>query len=141
VAYVDGSSANQKSGAGVTLSSPEGENFQYAIKLDFVTTNKEAEYEAVLAGFAIAREMGAKNLEVRSDSQVVVDHIQRQSEAHGEKMIQYLKKVHEIQSCFDRVVLTKIPRENNLRADALSKIGSGAKARPDMKISSHKVML
>jgi hypothetical protein len=48
---------------------------------------------------------------------------------------------HEIQSCFDRVVLTKIPRENNLRADALSKVGSGAKARPEVKNSSHKVML
>jgi ribonuclease HI len=58
-----------------SLSSPEGKKIQYAIKLDFVTTNNKAEYEAVHAGLAIAREMGAKNLEVRSDSQVVVHHI------------------------------------------------------------------
>jgi ribonuclease HI len=64
VAYVDSSSANQKSGVGVTLASPDGESFRYAIKLDFVTTNNEAEYEAVLAGLSIAREMGAKNVEV-----------------------------------------------------------------------------
>jgi ribonuclease HI len=57
VVYVDGSSANQRSGVGVTLTSPEGEKFQYAIKLDFVTTNNEAEYEAVLAGLSIARQM------------------------------------------------------------------------------------
>jgi ribonuclease HI len=68
VAHVDGSSANWKSGAGVTLASPDEENFQYAIKLDFVTTNNEAEHEAVLAELSIARELGAKNVEIRSDS-------------------------------------------------------------------------
>jgi hypothetical protein len=61
VAYVDRYSANQKGGVCVTLSNPEGENFQYAIKLDFVTTNNEAKYEAVLAGLTIAREKGAKS--------------------------------------------------------------------------------
>jgi hypothetical protein len=64
VVYVDGSSANRKSGVSVALASPDGEKFQYAIKLDFVTTNNEAEYEAVLAGLSIAREMGAKNVEI-----------------------------------------------------------------------------
>jgi hypothetical protein len=75
VVCVDGSSANRKSGVGVALISPDGEKFQYAVKLDFVTTNNEAEYEAVLAELSIAREMGAKNVEIRSDSQVVVSHV------------------------------------------------------------------
>jgi ribonuclease HI len=95
VAYVDGSSTNRKSGVGVVLASPDGEKFQYAIKLNFITTNNEAEYEAVFAGLAIAWEMGAKNVEVRSDSQVVVSHVQGLAEAQGEKMIQYLSKVSE----------------------------------------------
>ncbi|XP_062147745.1 uncharacterized protein LOC133856706 [Alnus glutinosa] len=69
VVYVDGSSANWKSGVGVALASPDGEKFQYAIKLNFITTNNEAEYEAVLAGLSIAREMGAKNVKIRSNSQ------------------------------------------------------------------------
>jgi ribonuclease HI len=59
---VDGSTANQKSGASFTLTSPDGEKFQYAIKLDFVTTNNEEEYKAILTGLSIAREMGARNL-------------------------------------------------------------------------------
>jgi hypothetical protein len=54
-------------------------------------------------------------------------------------MIQYLNKVHEIQSAFDRVVLTKIPRENNIRADALSKMGS--RGGPEMKNYPNEVML
>jgi hypothetical protein len=55
VPYVDGSSANRKGGVSVVLTSLEGEKFQYAIKLDFITANNEAEYEAVLAGLTIAR--------------------------------------------------------------------------------------
>jgi ribonuclease HI len=139
VAHVDGSSANRKSEVGVTLASPDGENFRYAIKLDFVTTNNEAEYEAVLPGLSIAREMGAKKVEVRSDSQVVVSHVQGLAEAQGEKMIQYLNKVREYQSNFDRMAMTKIPQEENVQADSLSKMGSGT--RPDVKTSTNEMVV
>jgi ribonuclease HI len=139
IAYVDGSSVIRKSGVDVTLASPDGEKFQYAIKLDFVTTNNEAEYEAVLARLSIAREMGAKNVEIRSDSQVVVCHEQGLAEAQGEKMIQYLNKVQAYQSNFDRTAMTKIPREENVQADALSKMGSGT--GPDVKTSAYEVVV
>ncbi|XP_062176044.1 uncharacterized protein LOC133881098 [Alnus glutinosa] len=112
---------------------------QYAIKLDFVTTNNEAEYEAVLAGLSIAQEMRTRNLEVRSDSQVVVCHIQGQSEAQGEKMIRCLDKVHKYQSNFDRVALTKIPREDSAQADALSKMGS--RTGPKIKTFANEVIV
>lgn len=72
VAYVDGSSTSGNSGAEIVLVGPNGEKFDYAVKLDFRTTNNEVEYEAVLAGLSIARAMGVSNLEIRSDSQVVV---------------------------------------------------------------------
>jgi len=111
---------NKKSGIGITLTNPEGEEFRYAIKLDFITTNNEAKYEVVLAKLSIVREINATNVEVRSDSQVVVGHIQGEFEAQGDKMIKYLNQVRKCQSYFDRVVLTKIPREDNARADALS---------------------
>jgi ribonuclease HI len=60
----------------------------------------------MLARFSIAREMGAKNIEIRSDSQVVVSHVQGLAEAQGEKMIQYLNKVCEHQSNFDGTAMT-----------------------------------
>jgi ribonuclease HI len=139
VVYIDGSSVNRKSGAGVALASPDGEKFQYTIKLDFVTTNIEAEYEVMLAGLSIAREMGAKNVEIRSDSQVVVSHVQGIVEAQGEKMIQYLNKVCKNQSNFDWTAITKIPREENVQVDALSKMGSGT--GPDVKTSAYRVVI
>jgi ribonuclease HI len=107
--------------------------------LDFVTTNNEAEYEAVLAGLSMAGEMGAKNVEIRNDSQVVVSHVQGLAKAQGEIKIQYLNKVREYQSNFDRTATTKIPREENVQADALSKMGSGT--GPVIKTSAYEVVV
>jgi ribonuclease HI len=59
VIYVDGSSISQRSVVGVTLTSSEGKKFEYAIKLDFATTNNEVEYEAVLTGLSKARGDGS----------------------------------------------------------------------------------
>jgi hypothetical protein len=68
IAYVDGSSMKSRSGAGVALITLDKEEIAVALKLDFPTTNNEAEYEAVIAGLSLAEHLGAKNLEVRSDS-------------------------------------------------------------------------
>jgi hypothetical protein len=78
IAYVDGSSMKSRSGARVALITPDKEEISVALKLNFLTTNNEVEYEAVIAGLSLAEHLGAKNLEIRSDSQVVVDHIVHQ---------------------------------------------------------------
>jgi ribonuclease HI len=72
VVHVDGSSTRGRSGVGVILRNLKGQEFGFVIKLDFVTTNNEAEYEAVIAGLALPQEIGAINVEIRSNSQVVV---------------------------------------------------------------------
>jgi ribonuclease HI len=123
VIYVDGSSQGQRSGAGVMLLSPEGQRFQYAIKLDFVTTNNEAKYEAVVAGLTIARELGALNIEIRSDSQVVVGQISGEYATQGGRLVKYLEKVHCLQSNFRSMTIVKIPYEENVQADALARAG------------------
>jgi hypothetical protein len=69
--------------------------------------------------------MGATNVEIRSDSQVVVGQVQGQFEAQEDRMARYLEQVRQFQSYFERVVITKIPRDENIRADEFSKIASG----------------
>jgi ribonuclease HI len=134
VVFVDGSSAQGRSRVGVLLRNYEGQEFGFAVKLDFVTTNNEAEYEAVIAGLALSREMGATNAEIQSDSQVVVGQVQGQFEAQEARMARYLEEVQRFQSYFERVVITKIPRDENIRADEFSKIASGT----DEEIESSK---
>ena len=62
----------------------------------FQASNNEAEYEAVIAGLNLAHSMEVDQLEVCSDSQLVVRQIEDTYEAKSEKMILYLKKVRDL---------------------------------------------
>ncbi|KAJ0867854.1 putative ribonuclease H domain, reverse transcriptase, RNase H-like domain-containing protein [Helianthus annuus] len=56
--YTDGASNEDGAGAGLRLVSPDGQELTYAICLNFKSTNKEAEYEALLAGLRLAVRLG-----------------------------------------------------------------------------------
>ena len=59
---VDGAANAQGSGAGLILISPEGVDVEYALRLWFLTSNNEAEYEAVTAGLNLAHSMEVEQL-------------------------------------------------------------------------------
>jgi ribonuclease HI len=124
VIYVDGLSTKKNGGAGVLLISPNGEKLSSSLRLEFRTTNNEAEYEAVIAGLGMALELGAESVDIRSNSQVIMGHIRDEFEAKGEKMKMYLSKVQHMQSSFQKFRITKIPREENEKADRLARIAS-----------------
>ncbi|KAL0437447.1 UNVERIFIED_CONTAM: hypothetical protein Sradi_0452600 [Sesamum radiatum] len=48
--YADGSSTLARSGAGVVLTSLEGDELEYALHFDFKASNNEAKYEVFIAG-------------------------------------------------------------------------------------------
>ena len=89
---VDGVANAQGSGAGLILSSPDGIDTEYALRFGFQASNNEAEYEAVIIGLNLAHFMEAVQLEVSSDSQLLVKQIEDSYEAKGEKMILYRKR-------------------------------------------------
>ncbi|XP_071708390.1 uncharacterized protein [Rutidosis leptorrhynchoides] len=55
--YTDGASSSDGSGAGLMLINPEGKEFTYALRFEFVTTNNEAECVSLLAGLRMAKEL------------------------------------------------------------------------------------
>ncbi|GJU51991.1 reverse transcriptase domain-containing protein [Tanacetum coccineum] len=55
--FTDGASSFDGSGAGLMVVSQEGKEYTYALRFKFETTNNEAEYEALLIGLRIAKEM------------------------------------------------------------------------------------
>ena len=119
---VDGAANAQGSGARLILTSPEGIDIEYALRFWFRASNNEVEYEAIIAGLNLAHSMEVDQLEVCSDSQLVVKQIEDTYEAKGEKMILYLKKVRELLRKFVLVQVRHIPRAENSRADALAKL-------------------
>ena len=116
----------QGSGAGLILTSLDGIYMEYAFRFDFQVSNNEVEYEAVIARLNLAHSMEADQLEVSSDSQLVVKQIENSYEGKGEKMILYLKKVRELFKKFIRVQVKHVPRAENSPFDALAKLATAS---------------
>ncbi|XP_074337354.1 uncharacterized protein LOC141674547 [Apium graveolens] len=98
VLHFDGASKTKSSGAGLVLQIPVGFMIEYALKLDFSTTNNEAEYETLIAGLGLARA--------------------------DDTMAKYLRVVKGILTQFDEWYVEHIPREENTTANALSQFAS-----------------
>ena len=90
--FVDGVVNTQGNGVGLILTSPEGIDIEYALRFGFHTSNNEAEYEAVIAGLNLAHSLEVDQLEICSDSQLVVRQIEDTYEAKSGRMILYSKK-------------------------------------------------
>ncbi|GJY62598.1 reverse transcriptase domain-containing protein [Tanacetum coccineum] len=95
--FTDGSSCVDECGAGVILMNPEGIEFTYALRFQFKATNNEAEYEALIAGLRIAEKID---------------------------MVKYLEKVKTLAKAFREFSINQVPRKENKKVDALSKIAS-----------------
>ncbi|XP_071926151.1 uncharacterized protein [Coffea arabica] len=126
VLFVDGVSSKEESGAGLLLISPTGEELTYTLRFDFPASNNETEYEALLMGLRIAHQIGITAIKVRSDSQLVVLQVREEYEAKEEVMKKYLVKVQEATALFDAFEIERVPRSQNKRADALSKLASSS---------------
>nr|GEU53407.1 reverse transcriptase domain-containing protein [Tanacetum cinerariifolium] len=96
------------------LTSPEEEEFTYALRFEFDASNNEAEYETLVAGLRIAEQMGIENLVAKVDSRLIANQINGSYEAKEQSMIQYLSQGTNQQL---RVVLNRaegtLPAETN----------------------------
>uniref|UniRef100_A0A2N9GUT9 Uncharacterized protein n=1 Tax=Fagus sylvatica TaxID=28930 RepID=A0A2N9GUT9_FAGSY len=101
--FVDGASNMKGAGAGAVLVSPEGLILEQAVRLGFLASNNEAEYEALLIGLRSALRLGADRLQVFCDSQLVVNHISGEYSARDERMMTYLSITKSLLSKFESV--------------------------------------
>ena len=77
----------------MVIQTPEGDKIECMIRLDFPTTNNEAEYEALVASLDLARAAGAKNMIMHCDSQVITSQINGDYECRNERMKKYREEV------------------------------------------------
>jgi len=64
-----------------------------SLRLDFLATNNEAEYEALMMGMTMVQRMGEKSVKVFSVSRLVVGQVKGEFEAKDERMQGYLGQV------------------------------------------------
>ncbi|XP_076957657.1 uncharacterized protein LOC143633192 [Bidens hawaiensis] len=122
--FTDGASSGEGSGAGLKFINPDGQEFTYAINLNFKSTNNEAEYEAFLARLRIAKKLGVKFLEARVDSMLIVGQVSGTYEAKNDVMASYLSQAKDLMQQFTSCKVVHIKRSENRPADALSKLSS-----------------
>jgi ribonuclease HI len=123
--YFDGSVMKTEAGAGLIFISPLGEHMIYAVRLNFPASNNMEEYEALLRGLRIAIEIGIKRLDVRGDSQLMIDQVMKNASYLDEKMEAYCNAVRALEDKFYGIELNHFPHKYNEEADELAKIASG----------------
>ncbi|KAL0403756.1 UNVERIFIED_CONTAM: hypothetical protein Sradi_2016400 [Sesamum radiatum] len=122
---------------GIVITTPQGEDLEFAIKLGFKASNNEKEYEALVIGMRMAHETGAKHLLAYSNSQLVVKQVEGTYEAKEESMIQYLLQITNLKTKFHHFRIIQIPREENSKADSLSKLASSLEDYRTKHITIH----
>ena len=134
ILYTDGASNVKGTILGILLKSPQGDNIPLSIACEFQATNNEAEYEALIAGLQVAKDMGIKNLKIYVDSLLMTNHFNGSYAVKGDKLAKYLEIVKKLSIQFELFSITQVPREENTEADALANLGSALKIPAGTKI-------
>jgi ribonuclease HI len=123
VLHTDGASRGNPGPAaiGVVLATPDGKVVESIAKTIGRTTNNVAEYEAVRAGLARARELGARSVLLRADSELVVRQLSGQYQVKNPGLRPIYEDVKRIERTFEGGVRYQhVRRELNVDADALA---------------------
>ncbi|GJT11985.1 reverse transcriptase domain-containing protein [Tanacetum coccineum] len=122
--FTNGASSFDGSGACLMVVSPKGKEYTYALRFEFKITNNKAEYKAPWVGLRIAKEIEIRELIIFVDSQIVANQVKGLFEARQPTIKQYLEKMMDLLSGFPSYSIKHIKREQNKKADALSKLAS-----------------
>ena len=118
--FVDGASSALGVEAGIVVITSEGIKLEHSFKLGFKVSNNEAEYEALLAGLKVVSDLGAKKVEVYSDSRLVVNQVQGRFEAKDPRMMEYLRLVKQTMDRFLNIKVDQVAKGQNWHADSLA---------------------
>jgi ribonuclease HI len=73
--YFNGSYTRKGAGAVMVLIPSEGDILKYAIHLGFSATNNNVEYEGLVTGLRLDKDLGIQRLLIRGDSQLAVKQV------------------------------------------------------------------
>ena len=93
IIFLKQASNRKGAGIGIVLITPEKLIMEKSLRLGFLATNNETEYEALLVGVAMVRQLRGELVKLYSDSRLVVGQVNGDFEARDERMQGYLAKV------------------------------------------------
>ena len=121
---MDGAAYQMGYGVDLQLKSPTEETVEQVIRLDFLASNNETEYEAILAGINLAQSVSSEKLLIHNNSQMVVGQVNEEYETRDHSMARYMGLVKQRLGSFAAWKLEHILRDSNERADALAAVAA-----------------
>jgi ribonuclease HI len=124
VIYTDGAARGNPgpAGAGVRIEGPDGAALAEIAEYLGETTNNVAEYRALLLGLERARALGARRIEVRSDSELLVRQMTGAYKVRNEGLRPLVARAHALAEAFTSVDYVHVRRESNRAADRLANL-------------------
>jgi ribonuclease HI len=121
VVHVDGGARGNPgpAAAAAVVSTPDGEVVAEAHELLGVASNNVAEYRGLLLGLARARELGADEIEVVNDSELVAKQVNGLYKVKHPDMRPLHAQARAALDGFARWTVRSVPRADNAAADAL----------------------
>lgn len=122
LAYCDGASRGNPGPAsyGVVVYDGDGRELHRGSQALGHTTNNQAEYRGAIAALEAALGLGATELELRMDSELIVRQLAGRYKVRNPGLIPLHKRILALRARFDRVELVHVPREQNRVADKLA---------------------
>jgi ribonuclease HI len=121
VVHVDGGARGNPgpAAAAAIVSSPDGEVLDEAAETLGVLTNNVAEYRALLLGLDRARALGATEVEVVNDSELVANQVNGRYRVKHPDMVPLHRAALDALGRFGAWSVRSVPRAENAAADAL----------------------
>ena len=91
--FMDSASIAMRAGARIVIIILKGVRLEHSFRLGFKASNNEAKYEALLVGLRTVLGMDARDVEIYSDSRLVVSQVQGSFEARDSRMKEYIQLV------------------------------------------------
>ncbi|MCI0635938.1 MAG: ribonuclease HI family protein [Actinobacteria bacterium] len=113
-------------GIGAQITDPDGVVLAEIAEGLGVATNNVAEYTAAIRGLERARELGAREVLLRSDSRLLIEQLAGRFKVKNPTLQRLHREVRALVAGFDRVDYEHVPRERNTEADRLANQGVDA---------------
>jgi ribonuclease HI len=123
--FFHGSSCGVGAGIRIILISPQGSNCEFSIPIEKTSTNNQAEYQAVLKGIKLLREVNAEVVEIFADAQLVINQLAGEYECKDDILRVYHEECLQLLREFKIVRLEHIPKIHNSEANRLAQGASG----------------
>jgi len=124
IIYTDGGARGNPGPAGIGAVIYDDQKSRIAEVSEYIgeATNNQAEYKAVIAALEKAKQLGAAEVEMYLDSELVVQQLNQKYKIKNKNLAPLFVKIWNLSIGFRKITYQHIPREENKEADRLANL-------------------